>query len=209
MSSSPAAPSLPEPHQQLHQRLVDGDPTAPADLLSTFLDPLLAWLTEHNHPRIHPDFIFEAAERALLDVIRNPTSYQPAKGSLEAYLRRAAEGDLRNLLRDEARHRHTPLQVVELSDEDGKYLGEDDDPSFGLVLEEELVRLSESVSEDVRAGLSEEEARALELLLRQERRTRVYAEACGFADRPPEEQRRLVKQIKDRLKKRLERQGEP
>jgi hypothetical protein len=49
----------------------------------------------------------------------------------------------------------------------------------------------------------------LELMLRRERRTAMYAAACGVADRPPKEQRRLVKQIKDRLLKRIERQGAP
>ena len=72
-----------------------------------------------------------------------------------------------------------------------------------------LAILSEDVSPAVRKGLTEVEARVLELMLRRERRTAIYADACGIADRLPEEQRRLVKQIKDRLQKRIERQRGP
>jgi hypothetical protein len=209
MSASPASSPPPDRHQLLHQRLVDRDPTAPDDFADTFLEPLTAWLTEHNGA-IHPDLVSEAAEEAILAVIRNPASYRPQDGTLESYLRMSAQADLRNLLRRETTHRsrHERLEIVELSAEGGKYTGREDDPGVGLMIEEELAILAREVPVSVREGLTEVEARVLELMLRGERRTAIYADTCGIADRPPEEQRHLVKQIKDRLHKRIERQRE-
>ena len=209
MSVSPASPP-PDCHQPLYQRLVDRDPTAPDDFADAFLGLLINWLTEHN-PAIHPDLVNEAAEEAILALIHNPASYRPRDSELETYLRMSAQADLRNLLSRETRRRSRQgrLEVVELSPESGKYTGRDDDPSLALMIEEELASLAESVPDAIREGLTAVEAQVLALMLRRERRTAMYAEACGVADRPPEEQRRLVKQIKDRLLKRIERQGGP
>ncbi len=210
MSAAHPASGPADPHQQLYLRLVARDPTAPNDLAETFLEPLIDWLTEHNRP-IQSDFIHEAAEESILALIHHPPSYRPQASSLETYLRMSAQGDLRNLLHRETRHRVrlAPLDSVELSDQDGKYTGREDDPALDLMIEEELAELAQRVPGSVRDGLTAVEARVLELLLRRERRTAVYAEACGFTDRPVEEQRHLVKQIKDRLTKRIERQGGP
>jgi DNA-directed RNA polymerase specialized sigma24 family protein len=210
MSVAPVTSRPPDGHQPLHQRLVDRDPTAPDEFADTFLEPLIDWLSEHNRA-IHPDLVNEAAEETILAVIRNPASYRPPDGSLESYLRMSAQADLRNLLSHETRHRrrHERLEVVELSAEGGKYTGRGDDPALGMMIEEELAILAQDVSPAIREGLTEVEARVLELMLRRERRTAIYADACDIADRPPEEQRRLVKQIKDRLQKRIERQGGP
>jgi DNA-directed RNA polymerase specialized sigma24 family protein len=195
-------------HQSLHQRLMEGDPTAPNDVAVALIEPLIDWLTVHN-PSLHHDLISEAAEDAILTLIRNPATYDPKKGELEPYLRMSAQGDLRNLLRREAKHRtgHIPLDAVEHSDEAGNYLGRDDDPSFRMQIEEVLGGLGSAVPPSVQQGLTAPEARFLELMLRGERKTDAYAEACGVADRPPEERRRIVKQVKDRLKKRVERAG--
>ncbi len=209
MSLSPAASPPPERDLLLHQRLIERDPTAPDDFADAFLEPLTAWLTEHNGAT-HPDLVSEAAEEAILAVIRNPASYRPQGSPLESYLRMSAQADLRNLLRRETtrRGRHERWEAVELSDDDGKYMGKEDDPSLGLMIEEELAMLPEGVPESVREGLTEIEARVLQLMLRGEKNTAVYAAACEIEDLPPEEQRRFVYRIKNRLKKRIERQGQ-
>ena len=206
-----STPSVASPHlhvhQRLYQRLVDRDPIAPSDFAETFLSPLIDWITEHNRA-IYPDVINEAAEEAILAVIRNPASYHSSESSLETYLRMSAQGDLRNLLHREATHRskNERLEVVELSAESGKYLGRENDPALGLMIVEERARLSAAVPDAVRQGLTDIEARVLQLMQAGERRTAAYANVCGIADRPAAEQRRLVKQIKDRLQKRIERQ---
>jgi Sigma-70 region 2 len=207
MSDSPAPAPSHDDHQRLHQRLLDRDPTASADLAAAFLEPLIRWLGEHN-PTIHSDLLDEAAAEAILALIRNPASYQPQRGGLETYLRMSAQGDLRNLLRREARHHcgRDPRDVALLAD-DGKCMGREDDPALGLMIEEEMTLTEGNVPDVVRAGLTEVEARVLDLMLCRERRTSAYAEVCGYTEHPPEEQRRLVKQMKDRLKMRIKRAG--
>lgn len=206
MSSSP----LPEPNRAeelaLHQRLLEADPTAPADLAVAYLAGLVAWLTALN-PRLDRDFCNQAADDALVALIKNPVAYQPDKQSLLIYLRLSAQGDLRNLLRREGRHQAVRVSwnAVELSADAGKYLGRDDDPSLPLQLAEAQRELLQAVPAAVRAGLSDAEMRGLLLLLAGERSNASWAEACGLAHLPPDEQDRAVKRLKDRLKKRLER----
>jgi hypothetical protein len=187
---------------------VERDPVAPDDIAVTFLEPLMGWLANRN-PSLHPDLIAEAAGEAIVTLIRNPAAYDPERGELEAYLRMSAQGDLRNILNRESRYRagRTSLEVVEHSADAGNYLGREDDPSLPMQIEEQLAELAHAIPPSVREGLTEPEARVLELMLRGERKMDVFAEAYGVADRPREERRRVVKQVKDRLKKRLERAG--
>jgi hypothetical protein len=76
-----------------------------------------------------------------------------------------------------------------------------------LQLVEEERSLVRAVQDSVRRQLSEIDLRALELIVRKERRTGVYAELYGLLHLPLKEQRREVKRHKDRLKKVLERAG--
>ncbi len=65
--------------------------------------------------------------------------------------------------------------------------------------------MSAKVVGTLRAKLSLEERRVMDLMLDGERKTRVYAEALGLSGLPAAEQKREIKRVKDRLKKRLER----
>src|SRR5438128_2056849 len=97
MSGSPALPPTQQESLQLHQRLLAGDPTAPNDLAVAYLEPLVAWLGEAD-ARAPLEVHIEAAEDALLALIRNPHSYSSDLQTLEVYLRMSARGDVRNLL---------------------------------------------------------------------------------------------------------------
>src|SRR5437667_7528373 len=103
MAAPPPVP-VAQDHQTLYRRLLESDPTAPNDLAEALLEPLMLWLSE-RHRHTHPDLIAQAADDALLNLFRKPSSYDPEKGSLEGYLRMSAEGDLRNLLARERRRR--------------------------------------------------------------------------------------------------------
>jgi hypothetical protein len=128
---------------------------------------------------------------------------------LDAYLRMAATGDLRNLLRRERRHhRHRrDWESVEHSPEPWKYLGREDDPALRLCIAEAHAEVRARVPARVWAGLSAVERPALELLLQGEHRTEVFARACGLAHLPRAEQEREVKRLKDRVKARVKRAG--
>jgi hypothetical protein len=191
----------------LHGRLVSGDPTAPNDLAELFLTPLVDWLQERN-PKVSSDFILQAVEDALLNLIHHPSTYKPEKKlSLEKYLRMSAQGDLRNTLAKVRRSRAPEVSwnIVELSDQHGKYLGKEDDPSLPLQVAEEAEELRQSIPATIREGLTEAELQVLDLMLQGERRTSRLAEAYGIADLDPAKWAREIKRVKDKLKKRLER----
>jgi hypothetical protein len=158
---------------------------------------------------VPPEVRLEAAEDALLDLTRRPQSYAPARQTLEAYLRMSARGDRRNLLRKERRHHRGRVSWarVEHSPEAGKYLGRDDDPALAARLAEEAGALAESIPDAVQRTASEADLRALELILRKERRNAVYAELWGLTHLPKRERFREVQRRKGRLKHALKRAG--
>jgi RNA polymerase sigma-70 factor (ECF subfamily) len=207
MSGSPAQPPAPQ-DVQLHERLRARDPTAGDDLATAYLDALAAWLGEVD-AGVASDTRLEAAENALLALIRNPDSYRPEGQTLEVYLRMSARGDLRNLLSQEQRHHRdrVPWASVEHSPDAGKYLGREDDPSLALCLAEATEDAVKAIPDSVRRELPAADLRALEFILRKERRTAVYAELYGLLHLPAREQFLQVKRHKDRLKKVLERAG--
>jgi hypothetical protein len=208
MSTSPS--ELPDRagERQLHARLVAGDLTASFDLATIYLEALISRLTPGNR-KIDPALVAEAADEAILSLIRNPAAYQPERMSLLSYLSMAAQGDLKNLLRKERKHRagRKSLASVELSPQAGKYLGRGDDPSFELVRREQEQVMLDSVPASLRDGLSDVEAKVWELMVGGERRTSIYAAVMGITGLPAPEQKKEVKRLKDRLKKRRERAG--
>jgi RNA polymerase sigma factor (sigma-70 family) len=197
-----------EQEQALHRRLLGGDVTASAELASTFLDGLIAWLVHENDLSVPQELCIEAAEDALISLVKSPASFDPARGKrLRSYLRMSAQGDLKNILRREGRRqREKSLELVELSPQAGKYLAVLDDPSLPMEIEEESIRASKQVVEPAREGLSEVESRALDLVLQGERKTIAFAEVLGISDWPAEQQQAEVKRVKDKLKKRIERE---
>jgi RNA polymerase sigma-70 factor (ECF subfamily) len=190
--------------------LAADDPTARSDFAVAYLDWLADWLI-HTNPRADPHDCNTAAEDAVLDLLKHPERYQPDRGRLDAYLCMAAARDLSNLWRKEGRHRRrrADLEVVELSPREGKYLqSEADDPARRLEEAEDAAELGAALASAVAEGLTSEEACVLDLWRSGERKGSVFAAALGLSRRPIDEQRREVKQVKDRLKKRMQRARE-
>jgi plasmid stabilization system protein ParE len=205
MTDAPPSPS-PEQGRALHARLLAGDPVAPADLAEAYLESLAAWL-ERQNPRVtDPHLCTVAAGEAIIALIKAPRSYDPARRSLEGYLRMSAQGDLRNLLRTERRHslRRASLDAVELSPVAGKDLWDvEGDPARIVDQEAELT----AIPPPKLPGLTPQEERVLALLRQGERRTIAYARVLDIEYLPVPEQRQEVKRVKDRLQKRLTRAG--
>jgi hypothetical protein len=184
------------------------DPTAANDLAEGYLQPLVNWLAE-TEPNVSEDLRLEAAEDAILALIRNPESYSPDLQSLEVYLRMSARGDMLNLLSRERRHKkhEVPCGSVELLPNSGKYLGRNDDPALPLCVAEEQQSTLSALPEAVRRKLSATDLHAVELILQGERRDDAFAELFGLQHVPAAERKRLVKRHKDRLKQVLKRAG--
>jgi hypothetical protein len=192
----------------LHRRLLEGDPTASADVAVAYLEPLISWLVARRRSGVSVDMCIEAAEDAVIALVKSPASFNPERGlGLGAYLRMSAQGDLKNLLQRENRHRQNQisLEIVELSPQAGKYLAKDDDPSLPLRIHEEIQGATAEIVSPARDGLSEGESQALDMLLQGERKTHAYALVLGLGHLPEIAQRAEVKRVKDKLKKRIQR----
>jgi hypothetical protein len=191
---------------RLHRRLLEHDPLAPADFAVALLKPLIAWLKTTN-PSVDRMACEEAADEAIIHFLNNPTKYDPQRLGLEAFLRMAARRDLQNLLRKERRHQQSrrDWNVVEQASAEGKYLERDDDPSLPLQIEEARQRLASP--EAVWQHLTDAERCVWKTMEQGERRNSVYAAILGITHLPDAEQRRQVKRVKDRLKKRKQRAG--
>ena len=206
MHYSPHSQLSAEDALRLHRRLLERDPLAPADFADAFLRSLIAWLKSTN-PGVDPMACEEAADEAIVRFLNDPTKYDPQRLRVEAFLRMAAQRDLQNLLRKERRHQQNrrDWKVVEQASADGKYLGRDDDPSLPLQIEE--ARQRQAPPDTMWQQLTDAERRVWEQMQQGERRHSVFAVIIGVTHLPDAEQKREVKRVKDRLKKRAQRAG--
>ena len=197
----------PETGYEIHSRLSAVDPVASADLAESFLDPLGTWLIRTNR-NIDSHLCEQAAEDAILALIKNPHSYQPNRSTLDGYLRMSARGDLLNLLDREKGHqsRLRPLDLVELSADVRNHVWEETDPAVIVELAEEAHQRVDNLQQvAAAAGLTQADARILTLMQQGERKTMKFSRVLGIADLPQDQQRRAVKRAKDRVKQRLKR----
>jgi DNA-directed RNA polymerase specialized sigma24 family protein len=187
----------------IHQRLLHSDPTAPSELAETVLDLLQGHLRA-AFPRVRDkEWINDAAEDALVSYLKKPSQFQPQRNKrLWGYLQMSAEGDLLNRLAKEKRRKKRerrdrsvevsilagnepiPVDVLSVTDTTGN-------------MEKTLARLFPHALDRAVATL----------VIQKERSTDRFACIIGITDRPKSEQRKTVKQYKDRIKKVLQRRG--
>lgn len=191
---------------QLHQRLLAGDKTAPEEVAVAFIDRLKKHLAI-KYPQIDQDnkeAIWDATITALMDYIEHPQNYNPNLRGLYGYLKMAAEGDMNNYLAKQKRRRShaetVSLENVALLD----LAGNIDIESESIARQEAQVRLLElshkRAAENKVIAANELDRRLLALIIAGERRTSEFAKVLGITHLPKDEQKRIVKQHKDRLK---------
>jgi len=188
----------------LHQRLLDGDVTAPAEIAELFM-PIVINKLSRGYPNLDSHLIETAVEDALMNYFGRPEQYDPAKLDLAGYLRMSANGDLLNLLEREKRmtNQQSLSEYVELFDDDTEH-GVEAQDDFDL---ESLVfahcspiwqRLADLLPNPV-------DQEIVLLMMEGERKTSIYADVLEISDCPPKEQARIVKRHKDRIKRTLKR----
>lgn len=192
---------------QAYQRLLAGEPDAPSDLIALLLEPLIATLTR-SFPSLPPDLITDTVTDSLLRFVQDPARFNPARGSLWNYLMMDARGDLRHAWQKEHRRlqREQPFDPVahDLPDRNSnveeiimRALAPDGIPA-GQDMADLIARLRAAITHP-------HDWQVVRLMIAGERSTAVYAQALGIADLPPAEQRKRVKQAKDRLRVKLKR----
>ncbi len=197
-----AAASLED--RELHDRLLRGDPTAPAELAERFLEPVARRVAGRVARAYTNDLAYDMAVDAILKLGRQPRRYDPGRGSLLTFLVLDAEGDAKNAARREDRHQfhQSPIEDVELLALQRKlYSAGPED----LLVRDDVVHLPPGVSKDEaleairRAFPDERDRQALQLMGARVRPTAAYARVFGLEQLGPEEQRRAVKREKDRI----------
>lgn len=185
--------------EEVHQRLLRGDPTAPSEAILAYLEPIGRRL-KGRYPGVRDEtLIQDAVTDALVQYVQFPQRFNPTRSSLLSYLTMAARGDLLNALARERRRaaREVPLETVAEAALARNRLQEGEDSS-----ELTASRLMQVIRENVSDPVDRE---LVDMMLSGERSTTPYAKALGISDRSEAEQRRAVKRHKDRLKKRLQR----
>jgi hypothetical protein len=199
-----------DPYLPIHWRLVERDPTAPADLAEQLLSPLMASVRRTFPNLSHETLLDDAVVDAVLSYAERPEQFDPAKLMLMSYLTMSAKGDVLNAIkrRTKRQAREVSLEVVE-DFVDSRNTGRE---QHHMASADEVVidrlesgRLARQLRSSARTP---QELTLLQLIVNGERRTARFAAVLGLQHLTEIEQRRVVKQAKDRLKKRIERMGQ-
>lgn len=205
MSANSDLENLKQLGYTLHQLLLDGDPTASAQIAENYMP----WISEQlgkRYPNLpDPYLINTAVTDALISYLGRPEQYDPTKGNLAIYLRMSANGDLLNLLKRSKKetNKFRLGKIVELDDPDVEHEVEIQDE---FDLEAWVLNQQSPVWEWLPQLLPDPIDREfLSLMLEGVRETEPYADVLGLSGHPTEEQIAIVKRSKDRLKKKLQR----
>lgn len=188
---------------QIHERLLAGDPIAPAELAEEALDALVEEL-RMRYPRLKDaDLPADAATDALMDYIKRPEQFDSEKRGLWGFLVMAAQRDLQNVLARSGRRNQKEISLnhVEVEAMAGNKETEEEKAGARIDAERMRGRIAELFEDPI-------DQKLVELVIENERSTRAFARALGIEDLSEAEQRKQVKQHKDRIKKRLQRYGE-
>ena len=202
---------------RLQLRLLAREADAPADLVQSFLIPLLEALHGAFPDDALPNrtLVDDCVMDTLLDFPKYPEKLDPERGTLWTFLFLDAKRDVLNALDSERRRNERERKgLAVVADYERIRNEEQEGAAFAAVCSGEPVHyLPEGIRlADVRAEvvaiLSEPKDLGIVTLLTDGiRATAPYAAVLGVTDLPPDEQRRCVKQAKDRWKKRLSRLG--
>jgi DNA-directed RNA polymerase specialized sigma24 family protein len=185
-----------DPLPVLHQRLLDGDPLAAEEMTRFLLGPM-AEETQRRFPRVDEQLINDAVVEALLEYVSNPASVGNAS-DLRAHLRTAAWRNAANLHRS-SRRRQVRDQVW-ITGGTGSTV--EDAEALGRLIEAEDETERRKQIAELNDILPDERDRAvLRLRLDGERKIEAFSVVLGIAHLPKNEQRRIVKQTKDRIDK--------
>lgn len=190
--------------RDLHARLLARDPVAPVDLAEAYLAVVTHRLRK-RYPRVDIALTDTAGIDAVLGYAEHPERFDPSRSNLAHYLTMSAQGDLLNALTTISRRtrRRVPLDVAEAELARNTQGQERPDEGGGGQPQGRQDLMQRALDLATRPGDRE----ILQLMLSGERRTGAYSAILGLEATSIGEQRREVKQRKDRLGKRLRRLG--
>jgi RNA polymerase sigma-70 factor, ECF subfamily len=191
---------------RLHERLLAGDPVAPAELAERLLPLLRARLAGWAATIDDQHMVDSAVGLVIARYLADPARFDPDRGGLAAYLAMEVRGDVRNELdsrRRRRRHESPVAEPVELEPH-----GRDSTVEEEALDAVDPIGVSPAAVQAARQALGEldqVDRRMLEMMAEGVRPTSVYAALLGISHLPVDVQAKAVKKHKDRLQKRLER----
>ena len=193
----------PEPARlalELHRRLLDGDPTASAEIAEMMLPPLKAHLHKRHSAKLDHEALDDVAVDAVIAYLKAPEKFDPSKAGLFRYLTLIAEGDLKDTIRYRSRRPHNFVDSVEISEHSANRENDDAESRAGAmaILDRYGTEICTDPGDEV----------VLALMLRGEKGSESFARALGLRPLDSPNSRRTVTQVKDKIKKRLRRLGE-
>jgi hypothetical protein len=192
----------------LHARALAGSASLSAEIWERWHDALLAELAARFRG-LEPAEVSDTITDVILSYVERPAQYQPDKLPLDRYLRMAAQGDLLNLLDKRRRQPNIiPFEPVahDRPTRNGMQEAEEREAQRDAVLPagmawEAFMRTLRDLFPDPN------DREVIELMAEGERDSARFAQVLGCAALAVPEQRRQVKQVKDRIRLRLKRHG--
>ena len=192
---------------------IEGDPVAQSRLAEAIY-PHLVWLLGIKYKvNIDDDWIHEAASEAVIKFLKKPETYDPEKKGLLSYLERAAKWRLDDII-----ERNNTYRKRFISSESPKIIEfrqnvEVLDGLSVLEIKEEFEKRKTNNAEPDLTGIlpqlfeNEIDVRMAELICAKVRSTTQYVAVLNISGESAEEQKRIVKRHKDRIKLKLKRAG--
>lgn len=190
----------------LHSAILKGDDLALAKLYDLFGEAIINSLSRYYKAgRMDEALVFDAVNQAFLGYYRNPATFNPEKNSLQRFLEIAAERDLINILDREKKHsgKIKLPEDVELQENIWNNNMENvNSTDSDLIQKETLNAVDKELGKyfDVSVDVT-----LAKMVLQKIRETELYAEVLNISYLSIDQQKKQVKNHKDRIKKVLER----
>ncbi len=187
---------------EIHKRLIAKDPIAPAELAEVFLEPLVKSIASSFSFVKDDHKIQDAVTDTLISYIQRPSQFNPLKSNLWSFLVMSAKRDLQNINAKQYRldiKEKVSESVEVLMDSGNKEIEKINDLPLNNVISMEMQQRMNNLFDDPK------DREILELMLHGERVTEKYSLILGIENLSISEQRKIVKQHKDRIGKKLTR----
>jgi len=196
--------------QAIYHRLLKNEPDAHSDFIRLLLDPLVKFLYK-KHPSLpDPTLIADIVIDSLFKFVQEPGLYDARKSSVWSYLCLDVQGDLLNALDKEKRRQRWEVSLDAVAD---NQLGRNNDIA-DLIIDKLAPTLlpvhtdMEKLSAQLRSAITDPiDWQLIDLICDGERKTAVYAELLEILHLSQNEQTKIVKKHKDRLRVQLKRLG--
>jgi DNA-directed RNA polymerase specialized sigma24 family protein len=189
---------------ELHERILDGDPTAFAELAELLYSDLVTDTQRRAGMADDPALVEEAVGQALLDYQDAPHKYDSARSPLRYYLVLIAYHDYLDMRKKELRRTTKESDMdderfANISDNHHDTLA--DDIHIWMQVDELITEIAEKISDPT-------DWKFVLLILQGVRESSEYAHILGIEHQPKDIQVKEINRVKNRISKRLRRIGE-